>query len=81
MIVPNTTLLRYEMPGYATVDAAIGVTKDNWYVEFYGREPDQLARQHVHLLGAVHQVRGAAAAADPDAQGRRQLLSRRIVLT
>jgi iron complex outermembrane recepter protein len=35
VIVPNTTLLRYEMPGYATVDAAIGVTKDNWKVEFY----------------------------------------------
>ena len=33
--VPNTTLLRFEMPAYTTVDAAIGVTKDNWNVEFY----------------------------------------------
>ncbi len=35
VLVPNTTLLRYEMPAYATLDAAIGVAKDNWYLELY----------------------------------------------
>ena len=27
---PTTTLLRYQIPGYTTYDAAIGTTKDNW---------------------------------------------------
>ncbi len=27
---PQTTLLRYEIPGYTTYDAAIGVVKDQW---------------------------------------------------
>jgi len=36
VLVPNTTLLRYEQPGYTLVDAAIGVSKDNWTVELYG---------------------------------------------
>jgi iron complex outermembrane recepter protein len=27
---PTTTLLRYEIPGYTTYDAAIGVVKDQW---------------------------------------------------
>jgi iron complex outermembrane recepter protein len=27
---PTTTLLKYTMPAYTTVDAAIGVSKDNW---------------------------------------------------
>ncbi len=31
---PQTTLLRYEIPGYTTYDAAIGVVKDQWSVEF-----------------------------------------------
>jgi iron complex outermembrane receptor protein len=35
VVVPNTTLLRYEMPGYGTLDAAVGVAKDNWYAEVY----------------------------------------------
>jgi outer membrane receptor protein involved in Fe transport len=33
---PTTTLLRYEIPGYTTYDAAIGISKDNWMVEFSG---------------------------------------------
>jgi len=32
--VPTTTLLKYWMPAYTTVDAAVGVAKDNWTVEF-----------------------------------------------
>jgi iron complex outermembrane recepter protein len=34
--VPNTTLLRYTMPGYTTYDASAGVSKDNWTVEAFG---------------------------------------------
>jgi len=30
---PTTTLLRYEIPGYTTYDAALGVSKDQWTVE------------------------------------------------
>jgi len=30
---PTTTLLKYEIPGYTTYDAAIGVTKDQWTAE------------------------------------------------
>ena len=36
VLVPSTTYLRYEQPGYGTLDASIGVNKDNWYVELYG---------------------------------------------
>jgi len=31
---PSTTLLRYEIPGYTTYDAAIGVVKDQWSAQF-----------------------------------------------
>ena len=31
--VPTTTLLKYTIPSYTTVDAAVGVAKDNWNVE------------------------------------------------
>lgn len=34
--IPDTTFLRYQMPGYTTYDASIGVTKDNWNVSLYG---------------------------------------------
>jgi len=47
VVVPNTTLLRYEMPGYGTVDAAIGLAKDNWYAEIYG---DNLADSHASMF-------------------------------
>jgi iron complex outermembrane recepter protein len=33
----NTTLLRFENPAYATFDAAVGVAKDNWNVQFFGQ--------------------------------------------
>ena len=46
VLVPNTTLLRYLQPAYATFDASIGVTKDNWNAEIYGENLEQLARQH-----------------------------------
>lgn len=36
VLVPNTTYLRYYQPAYATVDASVGVAKDNWYAEIYG---------------------------------------------
>jgi iron complex outermembrane receptor protein len=35
-INPTTTLLRYEIPGYTTYDAAFGVLKDNWTVQLSG---------------------------------------------
>ena len=33
---PTTTLLRYQIPGYTTYDAAIGTTKDNWTAQLSG---------------------------------------------
>ena len=36
VLIPSTTFLRYLQPGYGTLDAAIGVSKDNWYAELYG---------------------------------------------
>jgi len=47
VVVPNTTLLRYLQPAYGTVDAAIGVAKDNWYAEIYG---DNLADSHASMF-------------------------------
>ena len=74
VLIPNTTYLRYFQPAYTTFDASIGIAKDNWYAELYGDQPGQLPRQHVHLVGAVHQIRGAAAAAGGRPEVRRQLL-------
>ena len=34
--VPTTTTLRYFQPGYGTLDASIGVSKDHWRAEIYG---------------------------------------------
>jgi iron complex outermembrane receptor protein len=34
--IPNTTLLRYEQPGYTTYDASCGVSKDKWMAQVYG---------------------------------------------
>jgi iron complex outermembrane receptor protein len=33
---PTTTLDRYEIPGYTTVDGAIGISKDNWTAQLSG---------------------------------------------
>jgi iron complex outermembrane receptor protein len=33
---PTTTLLRYDIPGYTTYDAALGVTRDNWTAQITG---------------------------------------------
>jgi iron complex outermembrane recepter protein len=33
---PTTTILQYDQPGYTTYDAAVGVAKDNWTVQFTG---------------------------------------------
>ncbi|WP_353230127.1 TonB-dependent receptor [Novosphingobium sp.] len=43
VIVPGTTVLRYKMPGYATLDASIGFTRDNWSVTIYG---ENLSNSH-----------------------------------
>jgi outer membrane receptor protein involved in Fe transport len=34
--VPYSTLLRYLQPAYGTLDASVGVAKDNWHAEVYG---------------------------------------------
>jgi outer membrane receptor protein involved in Fe transport len=34
--VPDTTYLRYPLPAYATVDASLGVHRDNWSAQIYG---------------------------------------------
>jgi outer membrane receptor protein involved in Fe transport len=34
--IPSTTFLRYTMPSYETVDASIGLSKDNWSAQIYG---------------------------------------------
>ncbi len=33
---PTTTLLRYDIPGYTTYDAALGVVRDNWTAQITG---------------------------------------------
>jgi iron complex outermembrane receptor protein len=64
VVVPNTTLLRYEIPGYGTMDAAIGVSKDRWTVELYGEnitdshastltDSEQFIKQEVPLRPAI----------------------------
>jgi len=35
-VIPTTTFLRYEMPGYTTYDATLGVSKDNWWAAVFG---------------------------------------------
>ena len=34
---PTTTLLKYEIPGYTTYDAAVGVVRDNWTAQITGQ--------------------------------------------
>jgi outer membrane receptor protein involved in Fe transport len=36
-VIPDTTFLRYEQPGYTTYDASLGVAKDSWTVEAFGQ--------------------------------------------
>jgi iron complex outermembrane recepter protein len=47
VVVPNTTLLRYEQPAYGTVDAEVGVAKDNWYAAIYG---ENLGDSHASMF-------------------------------
>ncbi|HLZ73433.1 TonB-dependent receptor [Phenylobacterium sp.] len=35
--IPDTTYLRYELPAYTTVGAAIGVSRDNWTLQLVGQ--------------------------------------------
>jgi iron complex outermembrane receptor protein len=35
-VVPDTTLLRYEIPGYTTYDAGLGVTEQSWTAQIQG---------------------------------------------
>lgn len=37
VVIPTTTLLRYEMPSYTLYDAALGVAKDNWTASLFGQ--------------------------------------------
>ncbi len=34
--IPTTVLLRYKMPGYALLDAQIGIRRNNWTVSIFG---------------------------------------------
>ena len=36
ILIPGTTLLRYRMPGYASVDAQIGIKRDRWSAAIFG---------------------------------------------
>jgi outer membrane receptor protein involved in Fe transport len=45
--VPGTTFLRYKQPAYGTIEASVGVSRDNWYVELYGQN---LANSHVSVF-------------------------------
>jgi iron complex outermembrane receptor protein len=36
-VIPTTTHLRYDQPGYTTYDASLGVAKDNWTASFFGK--------------------------------------------
>ncbi|MGC1305296.1 MAG: TonB-dependent receptor, partial [Caulobacteraceae bacterium] len=36
VLIPTTTFLRYEQAAYATFDAAIGVSRDNWHAQLFG---------------------------------------------
>jgi hypothetical protein len=60
-------LAALQHPGYTTYDGAIGVAKDNWIAHGLGQQLDELGCSHEHLVGAVHQVGSAAAAARADA--------------
>ena len=35
ILIPGTTLLRYEMPGYAQVDAQVGIKRDTWTASLF----------------------------------------------
>jgi hypothetical protein len=36
VLIPSTTFLRYLQPGYATVEASAGISKDKWSAELFG---------------------------------------------
>jgi hypothetical protein len=36
-VIPTTTHLRYDQPGYTTYDASLGVAKDSWTVSVFGQ--------------------------------------------
>jgi outer membrane receptor protein involved in Fe transport len=50
--IPTTTLCRFEIPAYGTVDASIGVAHDNWSLELYGTN---LANSHASVLTSTEQ--------------------------
>jgi outer membrane receptor protein involved in Fe transport len=35
VLLPTTTFLRYKLPAYTTVDASLGVARDQWYVQAF----------------------------------------------
>ncbi len=68
------------MPAYTTLDAAIGVTKDNWNAEFYG---ENLTNSHASTFTSSAQFIKSEVPLRPrvaDAEAGRQLLGRRIML-
>ncbi|HEY3784899.1 MAG TPA: TonB-dependent receptor [Steroidobacteraceae bacterium] len=48
----NTTLLRFENPSYGLIDAAVGVSKDQWTVQLFG---ENLADRNVSLFTSTSQ--------------------------
>ncbi len=36
-VIPTTTRLLYQQPGYTTYDASLGVARDNWIVQVFGQ--------------------------------------------
>jgi iron complex outermembrane receptor protein len=48
----NTTLLKFENPPYGLVDAAAGIAKDQWNVQFFGQN---LADRNVSLFTSTSQ--------------------------
>lgn len=48
----NTTLLRFENPAYGLIDAAVGIAKDQWTVQFFG---ENLADRNVSLFTSTGQ--------------------------
>jgi iron complex outermembrane recepter protein len=48
----NTTLLRFENPPYGLVDASVGVSKDQWSLQFFG---ENLVDRNVSLFTSTGQ--------------------------
>ena len=47
ILVPSTTYLRYQQPGYITFDASLRVAKDNWTASIFG---ENLGNSHASVF-------------------------------